>query len=78
MRALKAFIGRNRKSKPLYQYIFDMLNYAEELTKHISPDEPDSSNYFMTLVYIEDILNKYGRGLVRQSAYEVSRNSSKA
>ena len=57
-------------TKPLYQYIFDLLDYADELAKLILSGGQDNNNYFMTLVYIEDILDKYGRGLVLDSAKE--------
>lgn len=55
-------------NKPLYQYIFDMLDYADALIPLIQPNESDNGNYFMTLLYIEDILDSYGRSFVRHSA----------
>lgn len=49
--------------KNIAQYIFDLLDYAEEINKLIEPGN-DNANYFMTLVYIEDILDKYGRSFM--------------
>jgi hypothetical protein len=63
-------------AKPLYQYIFDMLDYADVITAKITPEEHDKDNYFMTLVYVEDILDKYARGLVLQSATESGQDGS--
>lgn len=57
--------------KFLFQYIFEMLDYGDEISKLIQPDGRDNDSYFMTLVYIERILDNYGRGLVRQSARAV-------
>lgn len=65
-----------RVSKPLYQYIFDLLDYADAIAERISPSEPEKNNYFMTLVYIEDILDKYGRGLVVQSSREAGEDEA--
>ena len=59
------------ESKPMYQYIFDMLEYADKIATLIQPGNSDNGNYFMTLIYIEDILDKYGRGLVFTSANEI-------
>jgi hypothetical protein len=54
-------------SKPLYQHFTDLLDFSEEISALIQPGEPEINSYFMTLVYIEDILDKYGRGLASQS-----------
>lgn len=54
--------------KPMYQYIFEMLDYADRIAALIQPGEYDNENYFMTLIYIEDILDKYGRGIAYQGA----------
>lgn len=62
--------------KPLYQYVFDMLDYADAISVKITPEEYDKNNYFMTLVYVEDILDKYARGLVRESAAESGQDGS--
>ncbi|HVV25720.1 MAG TPA: hypothetical protein VHC21_01675 [Candidatus Saccharimonadales bacterium] len=50
--------------KPLGQYVIDLLDYADAIADRIAPSEPDKSSYFMTLVYIEDVLDTYGRGLL--------------
>lgn len=55
--------------KPIYEYIFDLLDYADDLAELIpSVDNYERNQYFVTLVYIEDILDIYGRGLVLHSA----------
>lgn len=64
------------EEKPLYKYIFDMLDYAEIISTKIKPGDHDNNNYFMTLVYVEDILDKYGRGLVIDSANESGQDGS--
>lgn len=55
--------------KPTYEYIFDLLDYADDLVELIpTVDDFERNQYFVTLVYIEDILDIYGRGLVLHSA----------
>lgn len=53
--------------KESYRYIFDLLDFADDIIAQISPEDADKEMHFMTLVYIEDILDKYGRGLVVES-----------
>ena len=64
--------------KPDYQYIFDLLDFAESLLERIDVSllNGDARNYFMTATYVEDILDKYGRGMVRQSAEDSGLNGS--
>jgi len=54
----------------MYLYMSDLLDFAEQVSTRIQQDEFDNNSYFMTLVYVEDILDKYGRGLASQSARE--------
>lgn len=61
-----------------YEYIFNVLDFADELAGRIKPDNPDNSNYFMTLVYVEDILDKFGRGFVLKMATESGHSSDEA
>lgn len=56
--------------KPLYQYIFEMLDYADRIAALIQPGQRDNENYFMTLIYIEDILDKYGRSIAYHDSSE--------
>lgn len=50
--------------KPLHQHIYDLLDFSDSLQALMqeSPDERDNFNYLTTLIYIEDVLDKYGRG----------------
>lgn len=44
--------------------MLNLVRFAEELVSRIEnldPDDLDSGSYFMTLVYLEDIFDKYGR-----------------
>ena len=52
----------------MYEYITELLDFAEKITLRIVPGEFENSSYFMTLVYIEDILDKYGRGMISMTA----------
>lgn len=54
----------------MYEYMSDLLDFAEQVGAMIQQDEFENNSYFMTLVYVEDILDKYGRGLASQSARE--------
>ena len=51
-----------------YMHIFNLLDFADEIAGRITPEASNKEQYFMTLVYIEDILDKYGRSFVRQEA----------
>ena len=61
---------KTSNKKPMYEYIDDLLDYSDELIALIQPENFENPNYFMSLIYIEDILDKYGRGLVSKSANE--------
>ena len=54
----------------MYLYMSELLDFAEQVSTRIQQDEYENNSYFMTLVYVEDILDKYGRGLASQSARE--------
>lgn len=54
----------------MYQHMIELLDFADEIGDLIQQDGFDKNSYFMTLVYVEDILDKYGRGLAFQSAHE--------
>lgn len=56
----------------MYQYMIELLDFADEIDNLIQPDDFDKNSYFMTLVYVEDILDKYGRGLASQSARQAA------
>jgi hypothetical protein len=52
----------------LHDFLFDLYDFADTIAAKIQPGEPENNSYFMTLVYIEDIMDKYGRGLVLDAA----------
>jgi hypothetical protein len=56
----------------MYQRIIELLDFADEISSLIRQDDFDKNSYFMTLVYVEDILDKYGRGLASQSARDAA------
>ena len=58
--------------KPLYEHIFELLDYADKVAALISKDADrlDNARYFKSLVYIEDILDNPGRTDVYRSAEE--------
>jgi hypothetical protein len=56
----------------MYQRIIELLDFADEISDLIQQDDFDKNSYFMTLVYVEDILDKYGRGLASQSARDTA------
>jgi hypothetical protein len=59
----------DQASAPLYQYIFNLLDFGDELFKQLADcDDYDRNNYILILIYIEDILDKGGRAIVSQSA----------
>ncbi len=61
----------NQAGVPLYQYIFNLLDFGDELLKQLAEaDEYNRNNYILILIYIEDILDKGGRAIVSKSARE--------
>lgn len=65
-------------NKQPYEHIFNLLDFADELAGRIKPGNPDNGNYFMTLVYVEDILDKFGRGFVLTTVQESGRSNDEA
>ncbi len=63
--------------KPLYEYLFELLDFSDKLLE-LMPDENWDNSYFMTLVYIEDVFDKYGRGMVLQSAQDSGKSYDEA
>lgn len=59
-------------SKKLYDFLFQLFDYADYLVEEINPNNPDNNNYFISLVYIEDIMDKYGRGLISKTGRELN------
>ncbi len=65
-------------STPSYLHIFNLLDFADDLTTRILAGDPDNSSYFLTLVYIEDILDSYGRSFVPTTAREAGCSEDEA
>jgi hypothetical protein len=67
------------QNKLLYEYIFTMMDYGDRLAEMINLNDAgniDNGNYFISLVYIEDMLDKYARGLVLHSSEEAGLDGS--
>jgi hypothetical protein len=54
--------------KKVYDFLFDLYDYADYIAGEIQPGNADNASYFMTLIYIEDIMDTYGRGLIHTTA----------
>jgi hypothetical protein len=52
--------------KHLYQHIQDQIDFAETILGGINAGSINKQRYFMTLVYIEDILDGYGRDVIAE------------
>lgn len=59
-------------SKKLHDFLFQLFDYADYLVEEINPNNPDNNNYFMSLIYIEDMMDKYGRGLISKTGRELN------
>jgi hypothetical protein len=56
----------------MYQRMIELLDFADEIGDLIRQDDFDKNSYFMTLIYVEDILDKYGRGIASHSARDTA------
>lgn len=63
---------------PSSDYIFTLLDFADELVPRINDGEMFKHQYFMTLIQIEYVLDSYGRGLVLYEAREQGRPDAEA
>jgi hypothetical protein len=61
------------KKWPPIEYVFTLLDFADELVPRIKDDEMFMHQYFITLIQIEYVLDSYGRGLVRYAARDEGR-----
>lgn len=62
--------------KELHDFLFHLYDYADYLAEQITPNNPDNNAYLASLGYIEDMMDIYGRGLIRQSAEQGGLDSS--
>lgn len=65
-------------TKPLYEQIFNLLDFADTIVGMLETEASERSNYFMTLIYVEDILDKYGRGLILHSALDSGKSQEES
>ena len=56
------------KSEELHKFLFQLYDYADYLTDKIQPDNRDNDQYFMSLVFIERMMDGYGRSLATDAA----------
>lgn len=56
-------------SQELHNFLFKLYDFADYIADEIeSGRTQDVGGYFLTLVYIEQIFDRYGRGLIRNSS----------
>lgn len=66
----------NMDEQTLHDFLNKMYDYADYLAAAIQPENRDNGSYFMSLIYIEDILDSYGRGLILSSAKQIGLDGS--
>lgn len=56
----------------LINFLFQLYDYADYLAQNIRPENNpiDNNNYFMSLIYIEEMMDSYGRGLIMKAAHD--------
>ena len=59
-------------TKKLHDFLFQLFDYADYLVNEINPNNRDNNEYFLSLIYIEDIMDKYGRGLISETGRELN------
>ncbi len=65
-------------AQTLFKFLFQLYDYADYLADNIRPDGFDNKNYFMSLLYIEEMMDSYGRGLISRTARDINENDSKS
>lgn len=60
--------------KELYDFLFKLYDYADYLAEEIKPGNYDNKNYYMSMIYIEEIMDSYGRGLINSAAHQLDEN----
>ncbi len=56
----------------LHDFLFQLYDYANWLGDQIDAGATDTESYFTSMVYIEEMLDVYGRGLINESARSMS------
>ncbi len=51
-------------SHSISDHLLSLFDYADQLCSLIVTNDTKTRNYFMTLVYIEDIIDSYGRDIL--------------
>ena len=62
------------QGKKLYDFLFDLYDFADYMGDRIEPDDFFSSKYFITMVLIEEFFDLIGRGEIKKAA-EVARDN---
>lgn len=60
--------------KQLYDFLFRLYDYADHLADSIKPNNPDNNNFYISLIYIEEMMDSYGRGLINETAHQINQN----
>ncbi len=60
--------------KQLHDFLFSLYDYADYLADTISSqnDTDYNNSYYMSLLYIEDMMDKEGRMLIRRAADQIT------
>jgi hypothetical protein len=64
--------------KQLYDFLFSLYDYADYLADNISPENMDNNSYFMSLIYIEEMMDSYGRGLIHRTALSINASDTES
>lgn len=65
-------------SKNVHVFLFQLYDYADYLAGKIQPGNSDNGNYFISLLYIEEMMDSYGRSLICASAKDAGADESAA
>lgn len=56
------------QGKKLYDFLFELYDYADYIGDRIKPGDFDNPRYFITMVLIEKFFDSIGRGEIKQAA----------
>lgn len=62
----------------LHGFLFKLYDYADYLAGEVEKDSLDRDSYFISMLYVEAMMDTYGRGLISQSAKESGKDQSAA
>ncbi|MCA9392373.1 hypothetical protein KC614_04210 [candidate division WWE3 bacterium] len=64
--------------KETHELLFKLYDYADVLADRIRPDDPDSGNYFLTLVFIEKFFDRIGRSEINNTSRNANIDATKS